>query len=89
VQGVEKWFSGLPGPRAPAGLRILANVLALFRWGWSSAQAWESFTASRGSYPRARIERRWAGVVWPRWAPSGGSDGSRGGRWSCGLARES
>jgi hypothetical protein len=38
---------------------------------------------------RARIERRWAGVVWPRWAPSGGSDGLRGGRRSCGLARES
>jgi hypothetical protein len=31
--------------------------------GWSSAQARESFTASRGSYLMARIERRWAGVV--------------------------
>jgi hypothetical protein len=72
-----------------AGLRTLASVIALFQWGWSSAQAWESFTASRGSYPRARIEQRWAGVVWPWWAPSGGSNGSRGGRRSCGLARES
>jgi hypothetical protein len=44
---------------------------------------------SRGSYLRARIEWRWAGVVWPWWAPLGGSDGSRGGRRSCGLARES
>jgi hypothetical protein len=32
-----------------------------FRWGWSSAQARASFTASWGSYPRARIERRWTG----------------------------
>jgi hypothetical protein len=29
--------------------------------GWSSAQARASFMASWGSYPRARIERRWAG----------------------------
>jgi hypothetical protein len=26
---------------------------------------------------------------WPRWLPSGGSGGTRGGRWSCGRARES
>jgi hypothetical protein len=42
-----------------------------------------------GSYLRARIERRWAGMVWPRRAPSGGSGESRGGRRSCGRARES
>jgi hypothetical protein len=71
------------------GLQTPASVIALFRWGWSLAQAWESFTASRGSYPRARIERRWPGVVWPWWAPSGGSDGSWGDRRSCGLAQES
>jgi hypothetical protein len=34
---------------------------------------------------RARIERRWAGLVWSRWSPSGGSGRSRGGRRSCGL----
>jgi hypothetical protein len=42
-----------------------------------------------GSYTRARIERRWAGMVWPRRAPSGGSGGSWGGHRSCGLARKS
>jgi hypothetical protein len=52
---------GLPGPRAPAGSRTPARAIALFRWGWSSAQARASFTASWGSYPRAQIERRWAG----------------------------
>jgi hypothetical protein len=63
AQGIEKWCSGLPDPCAPAWLQTLASVSALFRWGWSSAQARESFTASRGSYTRARIEQRWAGVV--------------------------
>jgi hypothetical protein len=61
AQGIEKWCSGLPSPRAPAGSRTPASVSALFRWGWSSAQARESFTASRWSYPRTRIERSWAG----------------------------
>jgi hypothetical protein len=42
-----------------------------------------------GSYPRARIERRWAGLVWSRWSPSSGSGGSRRGRRSGGRARES
>jgi hypothetical protein len=36
-------------------------MIALFQWGWSSTQARASFTASWGSYPRARIEQRWAG----------------------------
>jgi hypothetical protein len=53
------------------------------------AQARASFMASWGSYPRAQIERRWAGMVWPRRAPFDGSGGSWGGRRSCGRARES
>jgi hypothetical protein len=61
VQRIEKWCRGLPGPRAPAGFRTSASTIALFRWRRSWVQARASFTTSKGSYPRAWIERRRVG----------------------------
>jgi hypothetical protein len=60
------------------GLRTPASVIALLRWGWSSAQAWESFTASRGSYQMARIGWRWTGLVWPLEEARRGAEGVTG-----------
>jgi hypothetical protein len=54
VQGIEEWFTWWPGLRAVAGGRCPARVILLLRWGNDSAQAWGSFTTSRGSRPGAR-----------------------------------
>jgi hypothetical protein len=51
-------------------------------------EAWKSFTTSQGSCPRARARLGDYRKSWPRWTVFEGGGGSRGGRRSCGLARE-
>jgi hypothetical protein len=77
VQGIEEWFTWWPGLRAVAGGRSPARVIPLLRWGNASAQAWGSFTASRGSRLGARARLGVDRKGWPRRSCSG----SDGGWW--------
>jgi hypothetical protein len=74
VQGIEKWLTWWPDLHAVAGGRSPARLRSLLRWGNASAQAWESFTASRGSRPGARARLGVDGKGWPR-RPCSSSDG--------------
>ena len=74
AQGIGKWFSGLPGPRTPAGLRIPATV------DWLLRRSRLQFLA-RGASPRCahsspRVGRGWERLGWPVYGGRG--SGGRG-----------
>jgi hypothetical protein len=77
VQGIRVWLTELLGPRAVAGDRSPARVNPPLRWGNALAQAWISFTASRGSGPGAGAKLGVNKRGWPQ-RPCSGRDG---GRW--------
>jgi hypothetical protein len=76
VQGIGEWLTVWSGTRVAAGGRSPAMLRSLLRRSNVSAQAWESFTASRGSRLGARARLGVAGMGWPR-RPCLGSDGGR------------